>query len=143
MGNFGSMNIRGLKEIQKELNKLQAPNKFVEDCTKALAKELWKRLKFHTPVKSGSLRRGWNIGEIRKDGDKYVVEIINPIEYATYVEYGHRQEPGRYVPAIGKTLKHAWVRGKFMMKISEQEMETITPQILENKISQYLGGIMK
>ncbi len=22
-----------------------------------------------------------------------------------YVEYGHRQEPGRYVPAIGKRLK--------------------------------------
>ena len=28
------------------------------------------------------------------------------MEYASYVEYGHRQEPGRYVPALGKRLKN-------------------------------------
>ncbi len=39
---------------------------------------------------------------ISKEGDTYKVEIVNPVHYASYVEYGHRQEPGRYVAAIGK-----------------------------------------
>lgn len=33
-------------------------------------------------------------------------------DYAPHVNYGHRQQPGRYVPAIGKRLKASYVRGK-------------------------------
>ena len=53
----------------------------------------------------GSLRDAWTILPIEKHGDQYTVTIINNLEYASYVEYGHRQTPGRYVPALGKTLK--------------------------------------
>lgn len=31
------------------------------------------------------------------------------VEYAPYVEMGHTQEPGRYVPAIGKRLVASYV----------------------------------
>lgn len=48
---------------------------------------------------------------------------MNPVEYASYVEYGHR------------TANHkGWVKGRFMMTISEQELEKIAPKVLENKI---------
>ncbi len=70
----------------------------------------------------GTLRRGWTVGEVTKKGNVYQVEIFNPINYAEYVEYGHRQTPGRYVAAIGKRLKNSWVKGRFMMTISEQEV---------------------
>jgi hypothetical protein len=33
-----------------------------------------------------------------------VAEVGTKLEYAPYVEYGHSQQPGRYVPAIGKRL---------------------------------------
>lgn len=60
-----------------------------------------------------------------------MIEIVNPIEYASYVEYGHR------------TANHeGWVKGQFMMTISEQELQSIAPQILEKKIKKYLGDIM-
>ena len=65
-------------------------------------------------------------------GDTYVVEIVNPVEYASYVEYGHR------------TRNHkGWVKGKFMMTISEKELKDIAPQILERKIKKYMKECFK
>ena len=52
--------------------------------------------------------------------------------YAGYVEYGHR------------TPNHkGWVKGVFMLTISEQELQEIAPKVLEARIKQYLEGIMK
>ena len=92
--------------------------------------------------KGGTLRRGWTAGgpargyadslAVHHRGDTYAIEIVNPVEYASYVEYGHR------------TANHkGWVRGHFMMTISEQELQTIAPQILERRIKEHLGGAMK
>lgn len=153
MGRMGNFNIDGLKKFRDELNKLQDPDKFVEACAKELAARLLRMVVKKTPVgeypkssgkKGGTLRRGWT-GEKRSSaqnyadsltvhhfGDTYVIEIVNPVEYASYVEYGHR------------TANHkGWVKGKFMMTISEQELEKIAPKVLENKIKKYLGGCLK
>ena len=94
--------------------------------------------------KGGTLRRGWTGQKkasaqeyvdsltVHHFGDTYVIEIVNPVEYASYVEYGHR------------TANHkGWVKGKFMMTISEQELVKIAPKVLENKIKKYLGGCFK
>lgn len=100
----------------------------------------------------GTLRRGWTAQKngggpggmkVYHFGDTYAIEIINPVEYASYVEYGHRQKPGRYVPALGKSLKKGWVKGQFMMTISEKKLRGMAPQILEQKIKRYLEGILK
>lgn len=77
---------------------------------------------------------------ITKNGENYQIEIINPVEYASYVEYGHRQEPGRYVAALGKRLKKNWVKGRFMLTISTQELQQQAPKILEQKMYQFLKG---
>ena len=106
----------------------------------------------------GTLRRGWtarteeeaengssknakdwaNSLAVKKIGDIFQIEVINPVHYASYVEYGHRQEPGRYVPAIGKRLVNSWVNGVFMLTISEKEIESQAPKILEKKLLEYL-----
>lgn len=153
MGRMGNFNIDGLKKFRDELNKLQDPDKFVEACAKELAARLLRMVVKRTPVgeypkssgkKGGTLRRGWT-GEKRSSaqnyadsltvhhfGDTYVIEIVNPVEYASYVEYGHRTANYK-----------GWVKGKFMMTISEQELEKIAPKVLENKIKKYLGGCLK
>lgn len=153
MGRMGNFNIDGLKKFRDELNKLQDPDKFVEACAKELAARLLRMVVKRTPVgeypkssgkKGGTLRRGWTGGKrssaqnyadsltVHHFGDTYVIEIVNPVEYASYVEYGHR------------TANHkGWVKGKFMMTISEQELEKIAPKVLENKIKKYLGGCLK
>lgn len=103
----------------------------------------------------GTLRRGWTNGQdqsasdyaqslkVHRYGNKYVVEVVNPVKYASYVEYGHRQQPGRYVPAIGKRLKSGWVEGKFMLTISEDEIRASAPKVLENKLKKKLGEVFK
>lgn len=89
----------------------------------------------------GTLRRGWTLGKIQRIGDTYQIEIINPTEYASYVEYGHRQTPGRYIPALGKRAKTAWVPGKFMLTISEKEINDIAPKMIEKKLEAKLREV--
>ncbi len=154
MGRMGSFDANDLKKFQKELEKLDKNmDAFMQACAKELAARLLRMVVKRTPVgeypkgsgkEGGTLRRGWT-GEKRSSakgyadsltvhhfGDTYVIEIVNPVEYASYVEYGHR------------TANHkGWVKGKFMMTISEQELEKIAPKVLENKIKKYLGGCFK
>ena len=94
----------------------------------------------------GTLRRGWTGGKDQKAsfyagnlkvnhfGGVYVIEIVNPVEYASYVEFGHRTRNGAGV---------GWVEGKFMLTISEQEVQTASRKILENKLKKKLEECFK
>lgn len=84
----------------------------------------------------GTLRRGWDLGPITKSGETYSVEVFNSVEYASYVEYGHRQTPGKFVPQIGKKLKKGWVQGQFMLTISEKEIGENLEVIIERKLTE-------
>ena len=82
----------------------------------------------------GALRRAWQVLPVAKSGEQYIITVVNDLYYASYVEYGHRQTPGRYVPALGKSLKASWVKGKFMLTISEKELMTLAPKMLEAEL---------
>ena len=139
---------------------------FMESCAKELAARLLAKVIKRTPVgdysdsyeveddgdrkflvmsdkQGGTLRRGWTIGKIRKEGNNYVIDVTNDVEYASYVEFGHRQTPGRYVPALGKRLKKGWVDGQFMLTISEKEIKEAAPAILEKKLYSWLSEVFK
>lgn len=63
--------------------------------------------KSECPVDTGRLK-----GSITHRVQKGDTALIGTgVEYAPYVEYGHHQEPGRYVPAIGKRLVASYVPG--------------------------------
>lgn len=91
----------------------------------------------------GTLKRSWTAGEIVRTGKGYTVTVSNPTLYASYVEYGHRQKPGRYVPALGKRLKKGWVPGKYMLTMSEKEIRRIAPAVLERKINKFLKEVIE
>lgn len=124
---------------------------FLDSCAKELAARLLAKVIKRTPVgqypkesgkKGGTLRRGWTNGKssssfaqelkIHHFGDACVIEIINPVEYASYVEFGHRTRGGQ-----------GWVEGKFMLTLSEEEIQRDAPKILESKLKKMLGGIFK
>ena len=98
--------------------------------------------RYWSGYQGGTLRRAWTILPIEKQGGSYTVTVVNPTEYASYVEYGHRQTPGRYVPALGKRLKASWVPGKFMLTISTQEVESQAPKLLEKRLYAFLKGCL-
>ena len=98
----------------------------------------------------GTLRRGWTGGQnvnaiqyaqsmpVNVLSDNHRIDIINQVEYAMYVEYGHRQTPGRYVPALGKSLKASWVPGQFMMTKSVSEVDSIAQVVVDKKVNDFL-----
>ena len=123
---------------------------FLESCAKELAARLLAKVVKRTPTgqypkgsgkKGGTLRRGWTNGKgsssfaqelkVRHLGKTYVIEIVNPVEYANYVEYGHRTRNG------------GWVEGHFMLTISEEEIQRDAPKVLEKKLKKKLEGIYK
>jgi len=138
MAKWGSCDFNQLKRLQEKMQKLDV-NQINEICislTNELSARLLRKVIKRTPVgqypsgsgkTGGTLRRGWTIGTINKTGNTYEVEIINPTEYASYVEFGHR------------TRNHkSWVKGRFMMTISEKELEAQATKIIEKRIMQYL-----
>lgn len=70
--------------------------------------------------------------EIQRVGNQLQIIIINPVEYASYVEFGHR------------TANHkGFVQGRFMLTKSVEKIRTIAPSVLEAKLKRFLEGCVK
>lgn len=148
MGNAVKINLEGFKELEKSLTKIQKDvDDFIVSLSKEVAARLLSKVIRRTPVGQykkgsgkvgGTLRRGWTAGKKRADfiegiqvnkrGSIYEVVIKNSVEYASYVEFGHR------------TRNHkSWVPGRFMLTISEQELEGDLERIIQNKLQKFMG----
>ena len=99
--------------------------------------------------KGGTLRRGWtakteeaaragggpranptayaNSLPVFKRGRNFYIEVINPVHYASYVEFGHRTRGGQ-----------GWVAGQYFLTLSERDLERMAPAILEKKLERLL-----
>lgn len=143
---MGGADYRELVEFKKRLEALKA-NELLESMTKEAGNRLLAKVIDRTPVDTGELRQGWfnkkNPSDVVTDGFNYTTKISNNVGYASYVEFGHRQEPGRYVPAIGKRLKKAWVDGQYFLTKSEMELERELPQLIDAKLNEKLGELFK
>lgn len=153
MGRNGSFEYKEFEQFKNKISKLteQQVQEFIIACAKELAARLLSKTIKRTPVGQypsssgkvgGTLRRGWTTGksasayvdslDIKLSNGVYTIEIVNPVDYASYVEFGHRTRNGE-----------GWVEGKFMLTISEQEIQAASPKILENKINKMLGECFK
>lgn len=83
------------------------------------------------PVKSSNLKQ--NI-ESRVVMDEKAVYVGTAVEYAPYVEFGHHQQVGRYVPAIGKRLVREFVPAKPFLKPAIQNHLDEYKHILESEL---------
>ncbi len=98
----------------------------------------------------GTLRRGWtaktqaeaagggradakayaNALPVHKRGHTYYIQVINPVEYASYVEFGHRTPGGK-----------GWVNGHYFLTLSEQDLERLAPGVIERKLEALLREV--
>ena len=147
-------NLQKLQEIDLD--------KFCEDVSKGLAARLLQLVIPVTPVgqypkstgkKGGTLRRGWTSKTqadaasrggsndakayaealpVRKSGNAYTIEVINPVEYASYVEFGHRTPGGK-----------GWVAGQYFLTLAESQLESRAPAIIEKELEKKLKEVFK
>lgn len=162
MGRWGRCDYRELKELDERLQQLSEADmdQLCRQAANQVAQILLNKVKKRTPVgvvppyatdeakqehwagyRGGSLWDAWMILPVEKHGDVYEITVVNNLDYASYVEYGHRQTPGRYVPALGKSLKVSWVKGRFMLTISEQEVKVLAPEVLNDMLYNALKGV--
>lgn len=135
------VDVKELKAFRGRLDSLAGKtdlDAFYRQAAKELAARLLTMVKKRTPVDTGNLRGGkngtggWTAGEVRAVEGGYEVEVFNPANYASYVEFGHRT---RLNPEGGR----GWVKGRFMLQISSDELEAMAPKILERKLKKFLS----
>lgn len=108
----------------------------VEDAARAKALEIIggkaeSYAKKLCPVKTNRLRSSIT----HQQYDEHTEVIGTNVEYAPFVELGHAQEPGRYVPAIGKKLKASWVEGKPFLRPAAENHTAEYKRIIETVMS--------
>ena len=106
---------------------------------------------YNTGQVGGTLRRGWTVKSEReaelgstfggstniqkhvdedlkpkKRGKDYTVEIVNPVSYASYVNYGHRTRSGGYV------------NGQFFLEKALSQTDVNASKVLNRKLNTLL-----
>lgn len=115
-----------LKDYRNSMGKFKrVTDEIFMEAVYEVATRVFQATVKNTPVDTGFLRKSWNIDDIKKKGSVYEIEISNDVEYASYVEYGHRIVRG------GNTL--GWKDGVFMLTISEKNLEKVMDRIFQRK----------
>lgn len=66
--------------------------------------------------------------------DKDTVAVGTDVKYAPFVELGHHQQPGRYVPAIKKRLKASFVPGKPYLRPAVEDHKAEYEKIFQTEL---------
>ncbi len=149
-----SANYKQLAKFSDDIKRLNDAQKdeFMRACCKELAARLLRKVIENTKAQTGTLRRGWTVNtheeaaagtkvgvkewcdnvEIKKEGNTYRLNVINPVYYAPYYEYGHRTSNGA-----------GWVEGRFPLTIAEAELNAVTDAILAKKLQAFMKGVFE
>lgn len=125
-------------ETSEHIGNLKAlPKEAVTRGMKLTAQQMINELQTRSPVDHGLLKQ-W---AVTRQSDEEIV-IQSPARYAGYVNYGHPQQPGRFIPGrwkgdkfrydpkakTGMVLKKSHVKGK---KFVEASINATMPRIKE------------
>ena len=109
----------------------------IKEALQKVAKELLKLMKRNTPRDTGKLASGWDTSgnlafRVQQDSNGYFVELVNAVEYASWVNDGHHsynQFGGPYI-VKNRTVKYyhgnkaaTFVYGHFFVEKSILELE--------------------
>lgn len=138
MSKTGRINLRDFKNYKDAVARLSREqlDATLRSTARGLGLAMLKKVVYKTPVGQypsgsgrvgGTLRRGWQIDPnvVKTSEGAYSVTVYNPVEYASYVEYGHR------------TRNHSgWVEGQFFMTNSAKEIEVQAPAYVEHMLNE-------
>lgn len=147
---MSSINIKydGIKNILNQMESLQVKTREITmKCCHRLALRAVSIAKKGTPVMDGDLRKSWAASKPVMNGDVASCEMINNMDYASWVEDGHRQVK-RWVPGFwmgnrfiynedGKTgmmLKPKWITGFHMGRRAINNIEANAQKYVKNDL---------
>ena len=88
-------------------------------------------------VKNKSVQSGTLLGSIsHQPMDKYTMAVGTDVKYGVWVELGHNQQPGRFVPAIKKRLVAAHVNGKPYLRPAVEGHREEYERIIKTELSE-------
>lgn len=134
-----------LKKTQELQNNVSSLNKTITDD---LAQHYLAEAIANTPVgetktspdgtyrsESEHMRRSWEAERINDT----TVKVQNTASYASYVNDGHRQQSGRFIPVLGKRLTKSFVKGLHMQEKAEAATRRASDKIMKNALDDYLS----
>ena len=152
--------ITELLDFGDRVSDVAALDKYLGIATQEIAKKLHQMLIKNTPVDFGTLQAFWQTPEnytymVEKTATGFEVTLINRAIYALWVNDGHKQRPGRFIPGYwegnhfrydpnatsGMVLKKPWVQGRFFVEKSILQIEnsTVIDKIVNTQLKKWFG----
>lgn len=94
-------------------------------------------VKPRTPVDTGDLRNHWKLDGMTRNGDELHVWFVNPMYYASFVEYGHAKPYMSGATPGGPD----WVDGYFMMTVSLEVVYRNMPARFNKQFKQFISSL--
>lgn len=126
--------LNGTEELVAALEQ-KSKSDFIAVCNRTVGL-LTREATRNTPADTGKLRQSIRT-ELPKESDTTINGAVGyTLHYAPHVEYGHRQQPGRFVPQIGKRLKASYVPGKRFLQRSVEAVHPQFEQMLKDELKE-------
>lgn len=132
----------GMEAFTKQLQQLgeELKGKFLEDCTDEMAKAFLKDVTDNTPIgeypnsnkSGGTLKGAWTAEKAQSSSGGTKIVVKNPMDYASYVEYGHRTRGGK-----------GFVEGRKFMRNAEKRIKANAPAILQKRLDNKMREVLK
>lgn len=142
----------------------KAHEQFIRNFLTEMGLRALTKTKKLTPVDTGDLRNRWELSQVYRRGDELYVVLFNPLEYASFVEDGHKQHkrflPLKCLEGDGSTvrskelaaslrakygediegimLQEKWIPGIHMARISITQIEREIPRRYERALRQFM-----
>jgi hypothetical protein len=136
---------KGLDDWGDELERMakELPQE-LEEFLRDLAFFVQRRVKRRTPVETGYLRNSWQIGEVIRMGETLQIAVYTDVEYALFVEEGHRQTK-HTVPITARdgtvtmvTLKEKFIEGRHMMQLAIDDLSKVLPDRMQELLERVM-----
>jgi len=128
---MSGLEFEDMKKLQQQLKKQEQEfDGFIHKFLLKMALDAVGRAKSNTPVDTGLLRAAWSIGDVQRQGNNLMVALVNPIEYASFVEYGHMTRD-----------RNHWVEGKFMATLAIDEVARLIPARFQTEYAAWLARL--
>lgn len=114
------------KRVEEKANPAQLKAE-LQTSLKRVGVQAQRTVKGRTPVDTGNLRRGWNVA----NAGVMAIELFNNVEYAPFVENGHRTRGGG-----------GWVPGQFFLRDSIAEVAAMMPSLITPGLTKVLEGML-